>query len=197
MQQLNQELPPTSDGSVLQKVALSTAFGGTQSSFNLNDMTLLLDESTITGSLAVSDLATLASQFTLNVDTINADRYLAPASGESAASDADATALPQDELQALRVQGSITIGQLARTRLQLAGEEVVEARKVSEPARRFGHVDAVSCGKAADQPIPHPGLLACSKRSGEPRERVLREDVLKQDEGRGHVAPLARAQRSA
>lgn len=120
MQQLNQELPPTSDGSVLQKVALSTAFGGTQSSFNLNDMTLLLDESTITGSLAVSDLATMASQFTLNVDTINADRYLAPASGESAASDADATALPQEELQALRVQGSITIGQLVINRLQMS-----------------------------------------------------------------------------
>jgi AsmA protein len=119
MLQLNQELPPTSDDSVLQKVALSTAFGGTQSSFNLNDMTLLLDESTITGSLAVSDLATMASQFTLNVDTINADRYMAPATTEPDASGAEATPLPQDELQALSMQGAINIGQLVINRLQM------------------------------------------------------------------------------
>jgi uncharacterized protein involved in outer membrane biogenesis len=119
LQQLNQELPPTSDDTVLQKVALSTAFGGTQSSFNLNNMQLQVDESTITGSLAVSDLATMATQFTVNVDSINADRYLAPATTEPDASGAEATPLPQEQLQALNVQGSVNVGSLVINRLQM------------------------------------------------------------------------------
>lgn len=119
LQQLNQELPATSDDTVLRKVALSTAFGGTQSSFNLNNMKLQVDESTITGSLAVSDLATMATQFTVNVDSINADRYLAPATTEPEDSGAEATPLPQEQLKSLNAQGSINVGSLVINRLQM------------------------------------------------------------------------------
>jgi len=119
LQQLNQELPPTSDDTVLQKVALSTAFGGTQSSFNLNNMQLQLDDSSITGSFAVSDLASMATQFNLNVDSLNVDRYLAPATTEPDVSGAEATPLPQDQLQALALQGAINVGELVINRLQM------------------------------------------------------------------------------
>ncbi len=119
LQQLNQELPPTSDDTVLQKVALSTAFGGTQSSFNLNDMTLQLDESTITGSLAVSDLASMATQFSVNIDRIDADRYMAPATTEPQQASAEAAPLPQEELKALQLQGAINVGELVINRLHM------------------------------------------------------------------------------
>jgi AsmA protein len=123
LRQLNLDLPPTSDDSVLQKVALSTAFGGTQSSVNLNDLRLLLDDSTITGSLAVSDLASMATQFTLNIDQIDADRYMAPATTEPTSSSAEASPLPQEELQALNLKGAVKVGALVVNRLHM--EDIV------------------------------------------------------------------------
>lgn len=119
LQQLNQELPPTADDTVLQKIALRTAFGGTQSSFNLNDMQLQLDDSTITGSLALSDLATMATQFSVNVDSLDADRYLAPATAAAETSDAAAAPLSQQRLRDLNVQGSLNIGELVLNRLHM------------------------------------------------------------------------------
>src|SRR5690606_29051044 len=119
MRQLNLDVPPTSDPEVLQRVALSTAFGGTQSSINLNDLQLNLDDSTVTGSLAVSDLASLATQFTLNIDSLDADRYLAPATTEPSNSSAEASPLPQEELQALNVKGTVKVGNLVINRLRM------------------------------------------------------------------------------
>lgn len=112
MRQLNLDVPPTTDESVLQRVALSTAFGGTQSSVNLSDLRLTLDDSTVTGSLAVSDLASMATQFTLAIDSIDADRYLAPATTAPGDRNAEAAPLPQEELQALNLKGALTIGAL-------------------------------------------------------------------------------------
>lgn len=119
LRQLNLDVPPTTDDTVLQRVALSTGFGGTQSSVNLSDLRLALDDSTITGSLAVSDLASMATQFTLNIDSIDADRYLAPATTEPANAAAEASPLPQEELQALNVKGAIKIDALVINRLRM------------------------------------------------------------------------------
>lgn len=124
LQQLNLELPPMTDASVLEKVALTSAFGGTASSFNLNNMTLVVDESTVTGSFAVTDLATLATNFTVNIDKLNADRYMAPATTEPESTTAEASPLPVEELRALSVQGSLNIGELTINRLNMRDIEM-------------------------------------------------------------------------
>lgn len=119
LQQLNQPVPTTADDTVLQRVALSTAFGGSQSSVILNQLQLQLDDTAITGDVAVTDLATLATQFTLAVDSIDADRYLAPASDAADSTAAASTPLPQEQLQTLNVQGKLNIGALTLSGLHM------------------------------------------------------------------------------
>lgn len=124
LQQINQPLPPMTDPTVLQKVALSSAFGGTVSSFNLNNMKLQLDDSNISGSFAISDLASMATQFTVTIDELNADRYMAPATTAPTVSNAEATPLKTDQLQALNVDGSLKVGKLTINRLQMSDIEI-------------------------------------------------------------------------
>jgi uncharacterized protein involved in outer membrane biogenesis len=119
LEQLNQPLPPMTDNTVLQNVALSTAFGGSASSFNLNNMRLQMDDSTITGSLAISDLASMSTNFTVNIDRIDADRYMAPATTSPDPTTEEAAPLPVEDLRRLNVQGSLNIGQLTITQLDM------------------------------------------------------------------------------
>jgi uncharacterized protein involved in outer membrane biogenesis len=111
LQQLNQDVPRTADSNALTSVALSSAFNGTANSLALDNLALKLDDSMLTGSLAVNDFTTQAARFTLNVDRIDADRYIAPPMENTAAS-TEASPLPVEQLRALDVQGALNIGQL-------------------------------------------------------------------------------------
>lgn len=122
--QLNQELPATADNKVLTKVGLSTDVVGTGDSIQLNGLTVKLDESTLKGNVAVAQFAKPAIQFGLDIDSINADRYLPPPAEEGkqkkkakpvtpeTAAGAAATELPLDTLRSLNVNGDLKIGQL-------------------------------------------------------------------------------------
>lgn len=119
LQQLNQAVPDTADATALSNIAFATAFTGTGTSLSLNNLALTLDDSRITGDVAVSDLATLATRFTVNVDRIDADRYLAPPT-ETAEAEASAdTPLPVDDLRQLSLQGALAVGELTISGLQL------------------------------------------------------------------------------
>lgn len=120
LQQLNLDVPQTADSSTLQSIALTTAFSGTANSMDLRELSIVLDDSRITGALAVTDFSTRASRFDVNVDRIDVDRYLAPAD----ASDADpgneeADPLPVDMLKTLDVQGGLEIGELTISGLRM------------------------------------------------------------------------------
>lgn len=119
MQQLNRPLPPMTDPNTLQRVSLATGFGGTTGSFNLNNLQLMLDESTITGSLAVTDIATGAAQFNVNIDRIDADRYMNPATTAPVANNEQAEPLPVEQLREVNVNGSLNIGSLTVNRLNM------------------------------------------------------------------------------
>lgn len=114
LEQLNQPAPVTSDDTVLQNVALSTAFQGTSNSLALNELAVTLDDSQLSGSLAMEDFSTRAARFSLNLDALDADRYLPPPSDEEAvATDgSDNAPLPLDTLRALDIDGSLNIGEL-------------------------------------------------------------------------------------
>lgn len=119
MQQLALEVPETSDPNVLTQVGVDTLYTGTTNSLNLSKMSLKLDDSTATGTLGVADFAKQALRFDLNIDDINADRYLppkpeggeAPATPETAATGA-ATELPVETLRRLNMQGKLKVGKL-------------------------------------------------------------------------------------
>ena len=128
MDELAIELPATADDEVLTRLALETQYSGTSNSINMSQLNLQLDDTTATGSLGVADFAQQALRFDLNVDQINADRYLPPAAEgeakpaatpETAAAGA-ATELPMETLRELNIQGSLEIGQLTISKAKMS-----------------------------------------------------------------------------
>lgn len=112
----------TTDAGVLKEMSIRAKFDATAKSARLNDLTIKLDQSTITGSAGIVDLATQAAEFALKLDTIDADRYLPPNSpaGAPAAAPAtpaekakaDAKPLPVDALDKLNASGTVDIAKL-------------------------------------------------------------------------------------
>ncbi len=118
LEQLNQPVT-TADATVLQSVAFTSAFTGTSNSLNVDNLALTLDQSKLTGSLALTDLATMSGRFTVNIDSIDADRYLNPTVEETTAEPAPAEPLPVDTLKTLNIQGAVNIGQLTISGLHM------------------------------------------------------------------------------
>ena len=117
--QLAIELPEMADDSTLSLVAVDTEFAGSTNSFNAKSLNVALDQSKLTGNLGVSNFAQPVINFKLNLDEIDADRYLPPvAEGEqkaappATAAAAGATELPLEPLRQLNAKGTLDIGKL-------------------------------------------------------------------------------------
>jgi AsmA protein len=115
-QQMNQTLPETADKNVFGKVALKTAFSGTNDSLNVKDLTAQLDDSKLNGNFSINHFTRPDIKFGVNIDTINADRYLPPSAKgkpvtpETVAAGA-ASELPLDTLRSLQISGDMQAGQ--------------------------------------------------------------------------------------
>lgn len=109
---LGVEVPVTQDPEVLKRLSFSSRVALTKTSAELNDIQLQLDDTTAKGMLGVADFDSKALRFDLNVDRINADRYLAP-SEENAEAEGEEppTEIPVDTLRALNARGQLTIGE--------------------------------------------------------------------------------------
>jgi len=111
------ELPTSRDPAVLKQLSLSAQLVATPSSVDFSALTLKLDDTLATGSLGVSDFATRALRFSLDVDKIDADRYLAPLPAAAAAkSGAKApkeppTPIPVELLRKLNANGELRVGE--------------------------------------------------------------------------------------
>ena len=81
---IGQQLPPTADAKTLTHFEFASRLSGTQNSFGFDELTLKLDDSTFTGNLGVSDLATQALRLQLKGDKLDLDRYLPPKAADSA-----------------------------------------------------------------------------------------------------------------
>ncbi len=106
-------LPATRDPRALSSLAASgdLAYGG--GAARLSRLVAKLDDSTLQGSAAVTDLATKATRFDLSIDHIDLDRYRAPpsAAAHSAASSPATPANPPTSLlESLRTNGQLAIG---------------------------------------------------------------------------------------
>ena len=126
MSKLNQELPVTADKKVFSNVGLSTKFAGSGNNLKLEELAMVLDQTNLKGNFSVSDFAKPEIRFALNIDQINADRYLspvedgknAPITPETAAS--AAVQLPVETLQALNMKGNLSIGKLTISKAKLS-----------------------------------------------------------------------------
>ncbi|HEX6930163.1 MAG TPA: AsmA family protein, partial [Gammaproteobacteria bacterium] len=118
---LGQELPATRDGEVLDKASLSAGFQATPDSVAVENLRVVLDQSNITGRVAVTSFKNLAARFDLALDQIDVDRYLPPAEEEAAATEEPATPLDQIEIPAELVRGHDIVGELTIARLKAFG----------------------------------------------------------------------------
>jgi len=110
-------LPTSRDPAVFKQLSLRGQLAATKSSVDFSSLELKLDDTRATGSLGVSDFATRALRFSLDVDKIDADRYLAPApEAAPAKSDAKApkeppTPIPVEMLRELNANGQLQVGE--------------------------------------------------------------------------------------
>lgn len=115
--------PPiqTADPKALTAASMQTTFTASLNSVSLNPLSLKLDETKLDGTLDVADLATPNGiRFDLRATSINADRYLPPqAKGQAGTPGAAAAALPLDLLRGLDAAGTLKIGKLVLSNLQL------------------------------------------------------------------------------
>ncbi|HLT04293.1 MAG TPA: AsmA family protein [Pseudomonas sp.] len=137
---LGRELPEMADASALTRVEMATRLSGTPASFALEEMTLKLDDTILTGRVAVEDFARQALRLQLQGDRLDVSRYLPPkatdgasaarqsevqeaaqgaASGDSPLPSAptrhawsDAPVLPMDTLRLLDVQATVGFDEL-------------------------------------------------------------------------------------
>ena len=127
MQQTNQALPVTADNTVLSKVAMDTAFSGSAKNLNVSELALVLDQTNIKGNASITDFNNPAIQFRIEMDGINADRYMPPAQDGKArkpvtpeAAGAAAIQLPVEFLRSLNARSDLKIGQLVFSNAKLA-----------------------------------------------------------------------------
>jgi AsmA protein len=119
------ELPPMADTSTLKNIEVKTGFSGGLNQFNAKQMSVTLDDSTLTGDVGVRNFAQPALTFALKLDEIDTDRYMPPVEeGEPAPAATPATAapggsseLPLEALRQLNANGTIDIGKMKATNL--------------------------------------------------------------------------------
>jgi len=111
MQRLNIEVPETADPSALGKVIIDANVRVSASAITLTDIELILDETTFTGELSVPRTATGAYRFDLAADTINLNRYMAPANATTAVAAADEmpVEIPTALIRPINAHGSLTV----------------------------------------------------------------------------------------
>ncbi|HJY40207.1 MAG TPA: AsmA family protein, partial [Steroidobacteraceae bacterium] len=107
------DAPKTADPNVLKQLSFTGNVQLTKTSAEVGDIVLKLDETTLRGMLGVADFTAKALRFDLNVDRINADRYLPPSSEAPKAKDAKEppTEIPVDMLRTLNARGQMTVGE--------------------------------------------------------------------------------------
>jgi AsmA protein len=107
------DAPQTTDPNVLKQLSFAGNVQLTKSSAEVGDIVMKLDDTTMRGMLGVADFAAKALRFDLNVDRIDADRYLPPPPEKPAAEDAQEppTEIPVDMLRKLNARGQLSIGE--------------------------------------------------------------------------------------
>lgn len=85
MAALGMAAPVTSDAGVLKSASMSATMQGNEKNIIVKNIAMKLDNSTFTGEAGIADLSSMRQYARLSVDTLNADRYLPPASASSAA----------------------------------------------------------------------------------------------------------------
>jgi len=128
MSRLGMEPPKTRDAQALSKFAVSAGFAYGDKALRIEKFDVQLDESRLTGAVAVTNLDTKALKFDVNLDRINVDRYLSPEKS-APKPDGKPAELPTEQIKTLEANGTVTIGQARIAGVDLTNVRVSVASK--------------------------------------------------------------------
>ena len=144
-------LPASADPKTLNSFELVTHLSGSATSLTMEDLKLKLDDSSLSGTLAIADFSRQALRAKLKIDSLNLDRYLPAASKDTSARDAevkstlasagkqgstalpksptqnawsDAPLLPLERLRKLDLQATLSFDQLTLKKLPLQNASI-------------------------------------------------------------------------
>jgi len=123
MGELGLKPPDTRDPKVLARFAASGHFAYGDNAARLDALEMHLDDSTLRGDAAVTNLLTKALNFNLVLDRIDLDRYRAPPSNAPAEA-AQPSTLPTTGLKTLQMNGALAIGQATVASLHMSDVHV-------------------------------------------------------------------------
>jgi len=192
-------LPPMAGASALKKVSLSSQIQGTQNSLALENLKIQLDESQLTGRLAVADFSKQALRVQLSGDKLNLDNYLPPAEKNTAKTPSqpktnegtgdnlppapkqpawsDEAALPVDTLRGLDLALDLTLKQLTAQQIPLDNVQIKATASgglLSLQTFKAGlYKGSLEANAKLDVRAVQPQLAASLKLTDVPVERLL------------------------
>lgn len=112
MRRLNIDVPPTADPDALGRLRLAARAKVGASAIALSDVEMVLDDTTVKGTLSLPREAGGTLRFDLVGDTINLARYMAPAEqAETTTTDEVPVEIPVELIRALNARGSLKVNE--------------------------------------------------------------------------------------
>jgi AsmA protein len=109
---------PTSDSQALTRATIDTRFEVTGERAELSNVVLALDDTRITGSFTLVGFDAPAYRFALDVDRVNADRYLPPKARDAQEGEATAGDIELPQNNTMDLDGTMRIGALGLAGMQ-------------------------------------------------------------------------------
>ena len=111
MQRLDIEAPETTDPTALGKVIIDATARVSPTAIGLTNLTLVLDETTFTGDLSIPQGNNDIFSLDLKADSIDLDRYMAPAVEGAATGNAEEVPIeiPSELIRLINARGSLTV----------------------------------------------------------------------------------------
>jgi AsmA protein len=104
-------------------IEASGAVAGTSDRLELKNFSMQMDDSQFTGEMSIHNFDAPKISFDLAVDSIDLDRYMAPAEGDAGGDDED-VAIPGEDLKGLDVDGTLRAGALTMSGFDLSNAEL-------------------------------------------------------------------------
>jgi AsmA protein len=112
MQAMGSEPPVTADPAALGRVSFNADAAVTETAIALTSLALKLDDTTLSGNLSLPTTEEGLIRFDLAADSIDLDRYMAPAdaaAAETAETSTDDIEIPVDLIRSLQAEGKVTL----------------------------------------------------------------------------------------
>lgn len=130
MAALAMDAPETLDPDALSQVSLSADLAGTPEQITVKPLKIKLDDSTLSGEVSIADISKQAIRFALQLDKIDADRYLPPPAADDATQAAPAVAaapaaadaaelIPVETLRGLNIKGTFQAAEVIVQKIPL------------------------------------------------------------------------------